>query len=156
VLPSICREKKQTDGTVVDEYYGSVSNFLEIDIFSFYGGHAGMMPELDPIIRQILGHSSSSESPETVFSYGRYTVSDYRTSLKPARLEKLMLSGTNYRVQRRPAKNLPKLPRLGVPFTKQDMEDADDADVPAVVGVDADIPYNDSDVSDGEDGDEDN
>jgi hypothetical protein len=36
------------------------------------------------------------------------------------------------------------------------MEDADDADVPAVVGVDADIPYNDSDVSDGEDGDEDN
>jgi hypothetical protein len=104
------------------------------------------MPALEPVIKQLLGHPSSSESPETVFSYGKYLVTDYRTALHPSRLEQLMLiSGANYHAKRRP-----KIPELGVPFSEEELFEADDAEAPDFVGVDADIRYDD-DISDGSD-----
>ena len=150
VIKSIKKSIVNDDGSVTEEYFDGASSSLEIDVFAFYKVHAGKMPALEPVIKQLLGHPSSSESPETVFSYGKYLVTDYRTALHPSRLEQLMLSGANYHAKRRPAKNLPKLPELGVPFSEEELVEADDAKAPDFVGVDADITYDD-DISDGSD-----
>ena len=59
-----------------------------------------------------MGQPASSSLAESLFSYGRYVLGDYRLALLPERSEKLILSAANFKSQSLNT-SLPKLPTTG-------------------------------------------
>jgi hypothetical protein len=92
-------------------YFGDVSRAEDIDIFSFWAKHMPQMPSAGPIT-EMMGQPASSSLAESLFSYGRYVLGDYRLALLPERSERLILSAANFK-SKSLNKSLPKLPTTG-------------------------------------------
>ena len=81
----------------------------DIDIFEFYEPIVKSIPTLSAIIRKILSHPSTTAENERVFNIAGNVLNIRRCSLKPIREEKLILSASRYRCERR-SKRAPRQP----------------------------------------------
>jgi hypothetical protein len=101
------------EGRQTFSYFGGADRYEDIDIFAFYLKHGPNMPVLEVIVREMLGQPAASYAPEKVFSHGKFVLNDHRTSMKPIRSEKLVLSAVRFKMKLT-SKCLPRLPTDGV------------------------------------------
>jgi hypothetical protein len=110
------------------DFFGGVARRQDIDVLAFYRFWKNRIPLMTNIILEILSIPIGQASSERIFSRGRYVLNDYRSSLLPARGERLILSGSRASFQKNYANRIiPRIVDIGVPFTDDESVEADDA-----------------------------
>jgi hypothetical protein len=131
-----CKVTFQKDGEKRVEFYKNADRRVDIDVLKFYSDHYKGFPCLAIGIRKIFGQPAASTSCERGLSFAGIVISARRTGLTPARAEKLVLTASRARIEKRIKNVSAKLPTLGILYESDlfidDEEQLDQGEIRAI------------------------